>query len=343
MKRFMRSLGGAITSFLIIGLGLGAAWYMNVGSSGLPLEQHFSRNHTNAVWDWSNVLNKDTTRLQNISDFMYLHQINTVYVDADRYAELSATTASAARNELDTAYARYITALEKRHIKVYAAAGDPMWSDRDKWQKPATVLANVERYNNAYPQARFSGMEYDIESYNQPGFDTSSQTAKSLVLGDYLDTLDYLTNLTSGYMQKVDSSFDLGFAIPYWYDNENGNIPSVTWNNQTGPVLFHLLDRLNKLPHSNVVVMAYRNAASGNDGIITHSRTEVDYASVKAPRVKVIIGQEVNDVQPAKITYYGKSSTELSSQYKIVEDEFKTSDSFGGIAINDLSGYMQLK
>jgi len=342
VKRLLSRLWALITALLIVGAGAGLAWYMNVSSSTLPLEQHFSRDHTNAVWDWSNVLNKDASQLQSTSDFLYLHQINTVYLDAGRYADLSATKSSNERNDLDAAYVRYISALAKRHVKVYAAAGDSSWSNRDKWQQPAAVLANVERYNMANPSAKFAGIEYDVESYNQPGFDTGSQTVKSLVLGDYLDMADYLASLAGDYMQKADHSFDIGFTIPYWYDNENSNIPSVNWNNQTGPELFHLLDRLNKLPHSNVVVMAYRNAASGNDGVVAHARTEVDYASAKAPNVAVIIGQEVNDVQPAKITYYGKSSTELSSQFKTVEDEFKASDSFGGIAINDLAGYTQL-
>jgi hypothetical protein len=288
------------------------------------------------------VQNKNGIQLQTTSDFLYLHQINTVYLDAGRYADLSATTSSTQRNDLDSAYVRYISTLAKRNIKVYAAAGDPSWSDRDKWQKPAAVLTNVERFNAAHPNAKFAGIEFDVEAYNQQGFDTGSQTVKGLVLGDYLDMVDYLSNLSGGYMQKSNHAFDLGFTIPYWYDNENNNIPNVTWNNQTGPELFHLLDRLNKLPHANVVVMAYRNAASGNDGVVAHARTEVDYASAKAPNVSVIIGQEVNDVEPAKITYYGKSSTELSSQFKTVEDQFKTSDAFGGIAINDLAGYTQL-
>ena len=343
MKRLMQKAWVLVTALLIVGSGATLAWYMNVSSSTLPLEQHFSRDHTNAVWDWSNVLNKTGSQLQSTSDFLYLHQINTVYLDAGRYADLPATGSSAQRSDLDAAYVRYISALAKRNVKVYAAAGDPSWSDRDKWQQPATVLANVERFNAAHPKTRFAGIEYDVESYNQQGFDTGSQTVKGLVLGDYLDMVDYLASLTGNYMQKANPSFDLGFTVPYWYDNENSNIPNVSWNNQTGPELFHLLDRLNKLPHSNVVVMAYRNAASGNDGVVAHARTEVDYASAKASNVSVIIGQEVNDVQPAKITYYGKSPTELSSQFKTVEDEFKASDSFGGIAINDLAGYTQLR
>lgn len=348
IQKVVLQLLALATTTLIVAGGTGVAWAMYVGVNQLPLRQYFPRDQTNAVWDWSNPLNKTQSDLDDISKFMYLHQLNTVYVDAGQYTYIHTSKDSQAqkaskRKQLDEAFNRYIRTLQKRNIKVYAAAGDVNWSNPDQWDSPLAVLRAVQAYNIAHPDAQFTGVEFDIESYNQPGFVEGSVTVKTLILTDFLNMARMLTIETAHYIKQTSQPLELGFAVPYWFDNQNGNIPSVTWHGKTGPTLYHLLDNLNQLPQSNIVVMAYRNAARGNDGIIYHSRTEVEYAQAKAPRVNVIIGQEVNDVEPAKITFYGNTSTELSSQVKMVVDELKPTGSLGGIAINDLAGFQEME
>ncbi|MGH7196740.1 MAG: hypothetical protein ACREGJ_03160 [Candidatus Saccharimonadales bacterium] len=347
MGKLAYKIYALITAAIIVAGGAGIAWGMHFGASKLPLRQYFSQNYTNAVWDWSNPAAKTQHDLNELSDFMYLHQLNAVYVDVGQYAALvdgqMDDKKAAAKQTLEDALIRYITTLKKRDVKVYAAAGDVTWSNPDKRHIPMGVLRAVQEYNQQHKDAAFSGVEFDIESYNQEGFSTGSITVKTLVLTDYLDMVDELAAAAQSYVEQTGASLELGFAIPYWFDNQNGNIPSVTWREKTGPTLYHLLDRLNTLPQSNVVVMAYRNAARGNDGVLAHSRTEVEYAQAKAPNVAVLIGQEVNDVKPAKITYFGQSTTELSAQVKAIEDAYTQIPTFRGIAINDLAALKELE
>lgn len=337
MKRFGVFLGRALSALLIIAIGVGIAWTMHDTASRLPLRQYFATSYVNAVWDWSNPLQKNQRALDDLSDFLYLHQLNAIYVNVDGYIVEGADT-----DQLDKTMYGYIKTLQKRGVAVFAAGGDVSWSNRENWGKPKALLAAVDRYNTTHPDAQFAGVEFDIESYNQEGFASGSLTAKTLVLTDYLDMVDMLAGEVE-VMNKAGKKLELGFAIPYWFDNQNGNIPSVSWNGKTGPTLYHLLDRLNSIEKSNVVVMAYRNAARGNDGVIAHARTEVEYAQAKAPNVGIIIGQEVGDVEPAKITYYGETTTELSSQVKAIEEEFKNAKTLRGIAINDLAALQEMQ
>ncbi|HSX30487.1 MAG TPA: hypothetical protein VLE99_01060 [Candidatus Saccharimonadales bacterium] len=347
MKKVARKVGFTISGLLILLLGGGAAWAMHYGAGKLPIRRYFPANYTNAVWDWSNIENKTAVALKNQANFMHMHQLNAVYVDIGAYASIVGEKDEAQRTtdqqKLESAIVRYVTALQGQGIRVYAAAGDTHWSDAEKQYIPLAILLFAQDYNAHHPKAQLAGVEFDVESYNQEGFSTGSVTVKSLVLVDYLTMVDRLVQANLNYVNRTHATFELGFAIPYWFDNENGNIPSVTWQEKTGPVLFHLLDRLNALPRSNVVVMAYRNAARGSDGVIAHARTEVDYAQAKAPRIRVMIGQEVNDVQPAKITYFGSSHTELSAQFEYIKDELGPSGVLGGIAINDLAGYQAME
>lgn len=339
-----------ISALAITAGGTGLAWGMYYGSNRLPLRQYFQRDHVNAVWDWSNVLTKSDKDIKDVSDFMYLHQLNAVYLDVGQFKKfvsknpqpLSASQIQE-KMKFESAIEHYVTELGKRSIRVYAAAGNTDWSQPEQQYIPIGILNFVHQYNEKHPSARLAGMQFDIESYNQKGFSQGSTTTKSLVLTDFLEMVDTLTSMKETYIRTNNDDFELGFAIPYWFDNQNGNIPSVAWHHKTGPTLYHLLDRLNKSPGNNVVVMAYRNAARGNDGVISLSRTEAEYAQTVAPNVRVIIGQEVTDVEPAKITYFGKSATELSSEVKFIDEAFQDIPQFRGIAINDLAGFMELE
>jgi hypothetical protein len=346
MKRLFHQIAMVMTAIIIVAFSAGLAWAMQQGVSQLPLRQYFSATQTNAVWDWSGPA-KTPSQLKTLADFMYLHQLNASYVDLGQYAAILKQPAGADRvkatQEFTKALERYVTALDKRDVNVYAAAGDVNWSKPEERHIPQALLEFAHDYNRQHPNARLAGFQFDIESYNQTGFAGASMTEKGLVLSELLDTIELLTDKNVAYIKGASSQFGLGFAIPYWFDNENGNIPSVTWHDKTGPTLYHLMDTLNRLPESNVVVMAYRNAASGNDGVIAHSRTEIDYARSKAPHVKVMIGQDVTDVEPAKITYYGRSATEFSSQVRLIENEFKPTKVYGGVAINDLAAYRKME
>ena len=237
---------------------------------------------------------------------------------------------------------RYVSAMNVHNIRVMASAGHTDWSKPEFQSIPLAIQQFVFDYNKSH-DVKLAGIEYDIESYNQTHFADSSFTEKGLVLNEFLDLVDRLADKQEAYNKTVEQPLELGFAIPYWYDNENQNIRSVSWHDKTGPVLYHVMDRLQQLPRSNIVVMAYRNAALGNDGMIYHSRTEIEYGRSKAPNVAVLIGLEVNEVEPAKITFYGRTYTEIASEVRHLDAEYGTTNAYKGTAINDLAGFESMK
>lgn len=345
-KKLSLTLGGIVSFLIIIAIGSGIALAMNVATSKMPIKKFFDQSQTVAVWDWNNIHNRDDKDLREISDFLYMHQVNTVYVDISSYSEVvmsnDAAFMSQKRQELENSIERYVNGMKRRNIRVLAAAGNTDWSKPELQKIPVGIQEFVFDYNRSH-DAKLDGIEFDIESYNQSHFANASFTEKGLVLTEFLDLVDILASRQQEYITSTnENDFELGFAIPYWFDNQNQNIRSVDWKDKSGPALFHILDRLNTLPRTNVVVMAYRNAALGNDGSIFHSRTEIDYARSKAQNVDIIIGVEVNDIEPAKITYFGQTLTELSSEVDKMNKEFEDTSVYGGVAINDLQGYQLL-
>ncbi len=341
-RTFKYRLYVAISALIIFVLGASIAYGLQKNVHQLPLTQYFDKDKTNAVWDWSNPVSKTKDSLEDTAILLESYQINTIYLDISGIISIAGNEDGFQRTqqleEFKTKLNQYISVMNDNDIQVFASAGDTDWSMPQNREIPLKIQQFVHDYNKSTDK-KFAGLEFDIESYNQEGFPSASDAEKEIVLTEFLDTVDVLATNHSTYVNETNQQeFEIGFAIPYWFDNENLNIPSVSWYDKKGPVLYHLLDRLHSLNRSNVVVMAYRDAALGNDGIIYHSRTEIDYAQSKAPNVSVIIGAEITDVEPEKITFYGTSMTELSNEFELVNEEFKSSGVLGGIAINDLEG-----
>ncbi len=350
MKHKIRNRFVVIASgLLIVAASLGLVYMANRTIQKLPVRQYFpaSSGTVKAVWDWSNPAKRSAGSINDLASRLSQRQINAVFLDIGSIVTATSPSGSQSSpvvtDSENGTFAAYISTMKAHGISVYAAAGETDWSQPANQAIPQHLLDYVHSYNSSHASADFAGLEFDIESYNQSGFATASADDQTRVLIDYLNMVSDLTRQEQVYDRKSTARFALGFTIPYWYDNENNNIPSVTWNGQTGPELYHLMDQLNTLDDSNVIVLAYRNAAAGSDGTIVHARTEVDYATVKAPRVKVIIGQETTNVQPPKITFYSHSLFEFSSQVQSIYSGFSKSGVFGGIATNDANGFLQLK
>jgi hypothetical protein len=56
----------------------------------------------------------------------------------------------------------------------------------------------------------------------------------------------------------------------------------------------------------------------------------------------VIVAQEVGDVEPSYVTFYGKSYSYFSSQLSIIQDTFVPYGSFSGVAVNYLDPFLKL-
>ncbi len=335
IHRFLGVSYKLISAFLILSVAALLVYVMHKNTPKLPLRQYFSESATSAVWDWKNPMTYEKADAEQAADFLVLRQIDVIYVDVGVY--LDQKTNKSQLGTLTKSIENYIGAMNSRGIRVYASSGHTDWSMPSFADKPESIQQYVYTYNTSH-DSKFAGIMFDIESYNQTGFPEASFTEKELVLLEYLDLVDSLVTAHSSYITTTGHQMDLGFAIPYWFDNSNQNIKSISWHDKTGPVLYHLMDRLNELPSATVVVMAYRKAALGSDGMIFHSRTEVDYAQSKAPNVKIVIGVEVNNVEPEKISFYNKSYNELSNELNFVSTEFKDKKSMAGFAINDLEG-----
>lgn len=292
------------------------------------------------VWLWKSPTDLSDEDMRNIFSVLAEDKINTVYIDISGYIDAhenaDPSIRSAKIQELQSNLKVFVRSASSYGISVQALAGQTTWGFTSHAYIPQVFVEFVNTYNlAATDNEKLKGLQFDIESYNDPSFKPDEKNG----LIQYLAMVD----ATIQKYKDTQGTYMLGFAIPYWFDNENGNIPEITSKKKTAPVAYHLLDSLNGITAGYIVIMDYRNTTDGKDGSIAHAQNEVVYASKYAPQTKIIIGQETTDVQPAKITFYGKDGQSLITALERISKSFDSYSAYYGVAIHDYYGYAAIR
>ncbi len=188
---------------------------------------------------------------------------------------------------------------------------------------------------NADPQniGKFAGMQFDIEFYNRDDFNT----AKEKFTQNYLNLV---ADLAGKIKKQGGKNIRLGFAIPYWFYDENSRIPRIEYQRKNQNVLEHMLGILQN-SNAYLAVMAYRNKTAGNNGIINISKANVALADNAGGTVKINIGIETEKNADKTITFYGENQSDISAAADQIVEAFSSSKSFAGVSIHTLQSYMQ--
>lgn len=292
------------------------------------------------IWLWKAPSELTDEEMSDMLSLLSADNITDVYIDVSSYIDFYEEPDPAIKQEkmdgLQKSLKAFIRNASGYNIGVHALAGQTSWGLSSNAYIPPLFVDFVKSYNeSSASNEQLKGLQFDIETYNDEAFDADKKAS----LTQYMAMVESVTQRYRDHNLDI----SLGFAIPYWFDNENGNIPEITLHRKTAPVAYHLYDSLNTLPNAYTVIMDYRNTTEGSDGSIAHAQNEIVYASKYAPNVKVIIGQETTDVEPQKITFYDKNFNDLTGALQRISNSYKPFSAYNGIAIHDYDGYTQLR
>jgi len=288
-----------------------------------------------SLWIWDASVATSAQKCQELLDLCAAHHISTLFLDLGDFD-------SATKKSQDDP--RHLTApmlgdfLEKCHtagIKVQGLGGDPHFALRERQQFALDKMLRVLTYNSSVSEKRrLDGYQWDVEPYILDGFKTDQHDS---ILEQYLEFV--ATAIAMVKKSAHPASFDLGFAVPFWFDKD---VQSVAWKGKKQPAVFHVMEMLSALPQSYIAIMAYRDHASGSNGSIEVSQKEMDYAAAHKLNVGIWVGMETGNVQPASITFYNKTNTDLERALGEVDAAFHSVPNFRGTAIHHWKSYREL-
>jgi hypothetical protein len=301
----------------------------------------FPGNYGIAVWEWRSPTEFDEQDSAQIFEYCSRKKIHAIFLRIDEYIDIYESEESVERQvrliKFEDALRDFVSHAQRHGVKVYALGGHPLWGKSSHRYIPEILTRYALEYNGRQEDsAQLQGIQFDIEPYTLP--DYGAKTAE-VHLSGLVETLDSVVRIVEESTQA--ERFELGMAIPFWYDDYDETRPSVTWEGVKAPVFLHIATILGRLNRSHIAIMAYRTQADGRNGTIALSKSEVDYLERQAYRVDVWIGQEVTRVEPSIISFASWRWGRFMREQNKIAQAYEERATFAGIAINNLHALME--
>jgi len=275
-----------------------------------------------AVWIWeaeSYALLESPRAAKRAIKFLKAKGVGTLYLYADAYKGRSLIQTK------PKLYRKLIRRLRKEGLNAYALLGS--WHLRtheyvlpERRAEARAMFRRVLDYNAAAaPEERFAGVNLDIEPHMLDAWEADREE----LLLNFLDLGRDLMTL------KARSGLDLavGPAIPFWLDGIE-----LEWEGRRKPASEHVLD-----VYDYAVVMAYRDRAAGNDGMVRHASSELAYAGSLGKRLAV--GVEVTPNEVKKVSFSRLGEADLERELALAAGAFGGEPAFAGFVIHHYESY----
>ncbi|MBM7703518.1 amidase [Metabacillus iocasae] len=258
-----------------------------------------------ATWIWDTTLIQ--SEMNDLLTFINDEKISTIYLQYSN--EVKAED-----------YQQFISAMTDQDVIVYALDGSPTWgNDRTEENEFFTWLSSYQRA--ALPNERFQGVHIDVEPYLQDKWDVHQD--------EMIKQYQQVVQRVAARSAEMDLRF--GVDMPFWFDE-------LIYENQFGQ---GILAKWILSTVDEATIMAYRNHAEGEGGIIELSENEVKWANERNKRI--IIAVETVPLEESYTSFYSKEKEVLYQELRKVKQFYKQESSFSGIAVHHLSSWKEWK
>ena len=275
-----------------------------------------------AVWMWEEdswAMLKSPAQASDKIAFLKRQGIGILYLYADAHAGENLLTGQ------PQLYARLIEQLHQEGLQVHALLGSwPLHTERyilpENRSKALLMVQRVLEYNQqATPQARFDGINLDIEPHVLDDWSSRREEYLQMFLG--------VSEAWMALKRRMNQSLQIGPAIAFWLDGIR-----VQHAGQTKPASEHLQDI-----YDHVVLMDYRDHAHGPDGILSHAQDELAYGRrIGKP---VWLGIETSPGEIRKLSFDHLRPIQMEHELGLVRQALAAEPAFGGFVIHHYGSY----
>ncbi|MBE4910610.1 amidase [Bacillus luteolus] len=258
------------------------------------------------LWDTTEIINSG----EEILTFLVDKKVKVVYLQVNPTVPTEA-------------YKAFISRAHVNGIQIHALDGAPNWVAPKGINHQRAFFAWVKNYQaGALEAERFTGIHLDVEPYLYSGW--TSNYKKTV--------LSYQTLISEAVLEAEQLNLPIAFDIPFWFDEK-------TYNNTYGKgnLASWVIQKA-----GHVTIMAYRDQALGQNGIIELVRNEMNEA--RKLNKQITIAVETTPSSEANfVTFYEEGPEHMEQQLRMVRDQYADYSSFSGFAIHSLAGWMNMK
>lgn len=212
----------------------------------------------------------------------------------------------------DDGYRAFLEGAAHSGVEVFALAGDPSWAQQSRRSTPfADWVEEVVDFGG------FDGLAPDVEPYLHP--DWNHHKKRDKLVRSYLSSLADASS-RSGALPVIP-------AVPFWFDDPGLAVDSTP-----------LIDDVMALV-DGIAVMAYRDTATGPNGIIALSEYEVSLGASIGKEVIIGVETAASGEYPY-VTFFEEGNAAMETELSLVSAEF--GGAIWGIAIHHYRSYLDL-
>lgn len=258
------------------------------------------------LWDTQQILQSP----DKILNFMSTNNVKILYLQIDY-------------NLKSDLYKNFIKKAFMKNISVYALDGAPDWVSDNGTNNQKKFFDWLTKFQNtSSANEKFKGVHLDVEPYLNAQY---SNNMNGILQNYQVFLLNALTNSNS-------LGLSLSIDIPFWFDG-------ITYNTKYGTG--SLADWIMKNIH-NVVVMAYRDSAAGDNGIVSLASKELNLGKQYDTVITIAVETQKAD-EGNNISFFEEGQNYMNKELSKVYDNYKKNSSFGGFAIHDVINWMNLE
>jgi hypothetical protein len=291
------------------------------------------------TWVWTPVLDMTPEYVDSLIEGAKTDGLNSIYVSIDSYLDIFTMPKGTEKEALKDRFSYILDSLiaqaHEQGIAVDAEAGWRNWAEEGNQYKAFAVVNFVKNFNSSH-ENKFRGFQYDIEPYLLDSYKESYE-GKAAALKNFVRLVDE----TQSFLGASELRFSL--VVPDFYDSKDKATPAFSYSGSRNHVFGHLLDILDRRFGSSIILMSYRNFASGQDGSIEISNNEMLTAKSGAHATKIIIAQETGEFPPPYITFHGTSRKYMEREVSKISGVFGSHPNFGGLAFHYANALIELK
>ncbi|OPH53507.1 hypothetical protein BC351_06480 [Paenibacillus ferrarius] len=221
-------------------------------------------------------------------------------------------------------YKEFISKATANGISVHALDGAPGWVANNGVTLQQNFLKWLINYQEFAPSnEKFRGIHLDVEPYEHEQYEDNTNK--------FLE--EYQSMMMTFRNQANQLELEFGIDIPFWFYG-------VQYNTKYGSG--NIAEWLCKYVEF-ISIMAYRDSASGTDGIMGISAAEMklfEKYNVKGT-IAVETGRLADEYQ--YVTFYEEGKAYMDQQLEHVYQNYKANPAFHGIAIHHYDSWMKMK
>lgn len=310
---------------------------MNPSKNSTTTNPALIENKEYGTWVWISPIEMTQTYMYSIVRSAKEKGINVIYVTIDDYLDVHLLPEGTLKESRKADYSRSLESLIKtaseNGVQIDVESGGRDWGEPTERYKGYALVKFALEYNASHPNYPIRGFQYDVEPYILAKY----QTNKVEVLTNFLEFVDETASLLK------DSNVRFSVAIPHFYDHTHAATPQVNFKGSLKHPFNHLLTIMDSGPSNSIIIMAYRNFFTGPNGVQELVNVEMLTASQGEHNTKIIITQETGELEPAYVTYFGLTRAYYNSQISLINTEYQTYSSFGGVAVHYLDTFLNLE